>query len=129
MSSTSTTSGHVGGDTSLTAPCATTAAPCCCLCSLHCRNASKGYLWRFLVVVSSGIDAVFDAADPLPFLGLHFVQVGLVIQTATAFLSVSDPAAAQVLLKTLAVCSSQLSGSAAVAERVQLAHKNTPCQG
>jgi hypothetical protein len=34
-----------------------------------------GCLWRFLVVVAGGIDAVFDAADPLPFLGLHFVQV------------------------------------------------------
>jgi hypothetical protein len=35
-----------------------------------------GYLWSFLVVVTCGIDAVFDASDPLPFLGLHFVQVG-----------------------------------------------------
>lgn len=34
------------------------------------------YWWRFLVVVSHGVDGVFDATDPLPFLGLHFVQVG-----------------------------------------------------
>jgi hypothetical protein len=33
------------------------------------------YLWRFLLVVSQGVDAVFDVLDPLPFLGLHFVQV------------------------------------------------------
>lgn len=32
-------------------------------------------MWRFLLVVSHGVDAVFDPADPLPFLGLHFVQV------------------------------------------------------
>lgn len=37
--------------------------------------AAVAYLWSFLVVVVGGIDAVFDAADPLPFLGLHFVQV------------------------------------------------------
>lgn len=34
-----------------------------------------GYLWHFLLVVTGGIDAEFDVADPLPFLGLHFVQV------------------------------------------------------
>lgn len=27
------------------------------------------------MVVSGGVDGVFDVTDPLPFLGLHFMQV------------------------------------------------------
>jgi hypothetical protein len=37
--------------------------------------AAVGYLWPFLVVVTTGVDAVLDASDPLPFLALHFLQV------------------------------------------------------
>lgn len=48
--------------------------PCLIILAVLCV-AAVGYLWRFLVVVTGGIDAVFDVADPLPFLGLHFVQV------------------------------------------------------
>jgi hypothetical protein len=34
------------------------------------------YALRFLSVVSEGVDGVFTAADPSPFIGLHYLQVG-----------------------------------------------------
>jgi hypothetical protein len=40
-----------------------------------CVCVAVGYFWSFLVVVSGGVDGVFDVTDPLPFLGLHFMQV------------------------------------------------------
>ena len=36
---------------------------------------AAGDVLSFIKVVSRGSDAVFDAQDVLPFLGLHYVQV------------------------------------------------------
>jgi hypothetical protein len=40
-----------------------------------CLDMMAGYLPKFLQVIASGTDAVFDAEDPLPFLALHYLQV------------------------------------------------------
>jgi hypothetical protein len=38
-----------------------------------------GNLGRFVHTLSSGVDAVFDARDPLPFLALHYLQIPVLL--------------------------------------------------
>jgi hypothetical protein len=48
-----------------TCPCG--CAPCC--------SFPVSYAATFLTVISAGVDGVFTAADPWPFVGLHYLQV------------------------------------------------------
>lgn len=38
-----------------------------------------GYLPRLLRVILNGVDAVFSPEDPLPFLGLHYLQIPMLL--------------------------------------------------
>ena len=44
---------------------------------IHTFQAARGTAGR----LAGGVDAVLDAEDPLPFLALHYGQVGLLCQT------------------------------------------------
>ena len=38
-----------------------------------------GDVGQFLETLTRGVDATFDPADPLPFLGLHYMQVPVLL--------------------------------------------------
>eukprot|EP00877_Chromochloris_zofingiensis_P006591 jgi/Chrzof1/2185/Cz11g05110.t1 len=43
------------------------------------RLVTTGNLKAFIETVASGVDAIFDPLDPLPFLGLHYLQIPVLL--------------------------------------------------